>query len=560
MAAARGARHLLRNGWDYISYQEYERALAYFREAETRKFELSEPELLSLRQGIARAQQGMREATNAPTRSYARSGNRRPGGFALARPAPGANAGPTTPEPIQLASGGSVAGAPVTAGGTSPAPANAPMPASQPAPTTPAPAAPDLDPVALPPMPGAPAQGNGSLPPPQPEVPALPPAPSIEPPPVPDGNNEPAAPQPSATPAPAAPPTLNLETVPPLPDELNPKPAQAEPTRESAARPASTAEPTARPAETAAPPPLPDAAPTPDPTPTASQAKDSLPDPSPALAPVPALVTEPAITRPEPMTLPPSDPVGRPAEPAELPAAPTRPAPAPADAPRAEPTPRPASARPSDSFIPDRSEVTGSTLAPELQREVERIAQRQEEEMRRGTQTPTAPNMPNAAVASPTAPSTRLEITRAPSPTEARPIRAIPVPEEFVPLAPRDWAPNRKYWAAAATCHMPLYFQDAALERYGHSTEQFFGPIGRCLSYPVDDPRQSNQRNQLAQPFLSAGLFVAQIALWPYNLIMDPPWEAEYDLGYYRPGDRVPTDVYYLPLTGVGPPLQGRRY
>ncbi len=41
---------------------------------------------------------------------------------------------------------------------------------------------------------------------------------------------------------------------------------------------------------------------------------------------------------------------------------------------------------------------------------------------------------------------------------------------------------------------------------------------------------------------------------------MDPPWEAEYDLGYWRPGDRVPTDMYYLPLTGVGPPLRGRNY
>ena len=43
-------------------------------------------------------------------------------------------------------------------------------------------------------------------------------------------------------------------------------------------------------------------------------------------------------------------------------------------------------------------------------------------------------------------------------------------------------------------------------------------------------------------------------------MIMDPPWEAEYDLGYYRPGDRVPTDVFYLPLTGVGPPLRGKNY
>src|SRR5262249_44147239 len=38
---ARGARYLLRNGWDYINYQEYERALSFLREAETRKAELN---------------------------------------------------------------------------------------------------------------------------------------------------------------------------------------------------------------------------------------------------------------------------------------------------------------------------------------------------------------------------------------------------------------------------------------------------------------------------------------------------------------------------------------
>ena len=43
-------------------------------------------------------------------------------------------------------------------------------------------------------------------------------------------------------------------------------------------------------------------------------------------------------------------------------------------------------------------------------------------------------------------------------------------------------------------------------------------------------------------------------------MLVDPPWESEYDLGYYRPGDRVPTDVFYLPLFGVGPPLQGNNY
>jgi hypothetical protein len=107
---------------------------------------------------------------------------------------------------------------------------------------------------------------------------------------------------------------------------------------------------------------------------------------------------------------------------------------------------------------------------------------------------------------------------------------------------------------------MPLYFQDAVLERYGQSAEQALGPIGRFFSYPLDDPRQSNQRNQILQPFYSIGLFGLQVGLLPYNLFVDPPWEAEYDLGYYRPGDRIPTDSTYLPLHGVGPALRGRQY
>jgi hypothetical protein len=153
-----------------------------------------------------------------------------------------------------------------------------------------------------------------------------------------------------------------------------------------------------------------------------------------------------------------------------------------------------------------------------------------------------------------------IDISRAPSPAEARPIRAIPVPEDWVPLARREWSPQGKYWAAAATCHMPLYFQDPMLERYGHSVGNFFGPAGRYMAYPVDDPTQTTQRNQMVQPWFSAGLFAFQILSLPYNLIMDPPWEAQYDLGYWRPGDKIPTDLYYMPLHGIGPPLRGRRY
>jgi hypothetical protein len=210
--------------------------------------------------------------------------------------------------------------------------------------------------------------------------------------------------------------------------------------------------------------------------------------------------------------------------------------------------------------IPERRS-SPSTLHPELQREVEIIARKQEEELRRQTQNPTQPPItPRDTSSSDLRTQTQLDISRAPSPAEARPIRAIPVPEDWVPLAPRTWSPERKYWAAAATCHLPLYFQDPVLERYGHSVEQFAGPIGRYLTYPVDDPTQSTQRNQIIQPVFSAALFALQIGTLPYNLIMDPPWEAQYDLGYYRPGDQIPTDTYWLPLHGYGPPLHGNHY
>ncbi len=217
----------------------------------------------------------------------------------------------------------------------------------------------------------------------------------------------------------------------------------------------------------------------------------------------------------------------------------------------------------SDVLIPDRANPA-STLRPELKREVEMIVRQQEDDLRRRQQAqvqaqPTA-TRGRDTISSDLRSQTQLDISRAPSPAEARPIKAIPVPEDWVPLPPRNWAAQRKYWAAAATCHLPLYFQDPVLERYGHSVEQFVGPIGRYLTYPLDDPTQSTQRNQILQPLFSFGLFAFQIAALPYNVIMDPPWEAQYDLGYYRPGDNVPTDTYWLPLHGYGPPLRGSNY
>jgi hypothetical protein len=194
-------------------------------------------------------------------------------------------------------------------------------------------------------------------------------------------------------------------------------------------------------------------------------------------------------------------------------------------------------------------------LPPEIRREVDRIALKQDEEQR--TYGPLGPRSGFSGLGGETS---QLIVPRPPSPTEPRPILAIPDPDDVVPLGPREFTPNRKYWAAAATCHGPLYFQDAALERYGQSVEQALGPVGRFFSYPLDDPTQSNQRMQLLQPFASIGLFAYQIAAWPIHAVFDPPTEAEYDLGYYRPGDRIPPDTIYVPLTGVGPLFRGKRY
>ena len=86
MAATRGARYLLRNGLDYISYQEYERALKYLREAEVRQKELSSSEKLALKQAIERAQRGLREAVGSQAPYALSQRARRPGSFSPAKP------------------------------------------------------------------------------------------------------------------------------------------------------------------------------------------------------------------------------------------------------------------------------------------------------------------------------------------------------------------------------------------------------------------------------------------------------------------------------------------
>ena len=104
----------------------------------------------------------------------------------------------------------------------------------------------------------------------------------------------------------------------------------------------------------------------------------------------------------------------------------------------------------------------------------------------------------------------------------------------------RGWNPSTMNWTASALCHKPLYFEQVQHERYGHSA----GPI--------------------RQPFIDGVHFFGSAILLPYQMALDPPWECEYALGYYRPGSCAPYHIPpfpFSPLRRHGPSrLRGRRH
>ncbi len=79
----------------------------------------------------------------------------------------------------------------------------------------------------------------------------------------------------------------------------------------------------------------------------------------------------------------------------------------------------------------------------------------------------------------------------------------------------RNWAETSYFWLASSFCCGPLYFEEPNLERYGYKVTFF-------------------------QPGLSAAHFFATIPLLPYKMVVHPPHECVYTLGYYRPGDCAP--------------------
>jgi len=98
--------------------------------------------------------------------------------------------------------------------------------------------------------------------------------------------------------------------------------------------------------------------------------------------------------------------------------------------------------------------------------------------------------------------------------------------ESVIGPSNRTWMNTTYTWKASGLCHKPLYFEEVALERYGHST----GPI--------------------SQPIVSGAHFFATLPLLPYKMGLNPPWECKYALGYYRPGSCAPYIVPPIPISG----------
>lgn len=97
----------------------------------------------------------------------------------------------------------------------------------------------------------------------------------------------------------------------------------------------------------------------------------------------------------------------------------------------------------------------------------------------------------------------------------------------------RQSSPAVLQWAPTNLYHSPLYFEDPALERYGHT----YHPI--------------------VQPFASAGRFATQLVGLPYQMTLHPVHSREYTLGYYRPGECAPKKFYQIPFNEEAAIMQG---
>ena len=90
---------------------------------------------------------------------------------------------------------------------------------------------------------------------------------------------------------------------------------------------------------------------------------------------------------------------------------------------------------------------------------------------------------------------------------------------------PRNWPQTCIQYNASNLCTTAAYFEDPAVERYGHS----WGPF--------------------MQPVMSAAHFYGSVLFLPYKMGLTPPCECVYTIGYYRPGSCAPYMIDPVPLS-----------
>ena len=79
------------------------------------------------------------------------------------------------------------------------------------------------------------------------------------------------------------------------------------------------------------------------------------------------------------------------------------------------------------------------------------------------------------------------------------------------------------HWAPSEMVHRPLYFEEAALERYGQT------------------------HSPLLQPVISGAHFFGNVAILPYKMGLDLPHQRIYNLGHHRAGSWARSERGHLP-------------
>lgn len=101
-----------------------------------------------------------------------------------------------------------------------------------------------------------------------------------------------------------------------------------------------------------------------------------------------------------------------------------------------------------------------------------------------------------------------------------------------LPYTPRTFPESVYAFEATNVFSNPLYFEDPALERYGHA------------------------HHPLIQPIASVARFGAQVVFLPYQMTIKPLCSKIYPLGWYGPGEYVPYRCHQPPLNRTAAAVQ----